>query len=104
MSRDCIVFYIQVWEVTGKRIAVCRNAAWRARFVPAGSQNTTGSMVVLAGVFMAMTFIVFVMYGALASLARDYVISRPVGLLWMRRIFAGTFCVLGLRLAFGDKH
>lgn len=77
--------------------------AFLPQFVPAGSQNTTGFMVMMAGVFMAMTFVVFVMYGALASLARDYVISRPTVLLWMRRLFAGTFGMLGLRLAFADR-
>lgn len=77
--------------------------AFLPQFVLADALNTTGSMVLLAGVFMAMTFIVFVMYGALASLARDYVISRPQVLLWMRRVFAGTFGILGLRLALSDR-
>lgn len=77
--------------------------AFLPQFVPAGAANTTGSLVLLASIFMAMTFIVFVLYGACAALTRDYVISRPSVLLWMRRTFAATFGVLGLRLALAER-
>lgn len=76
--------------------------AFLPQFVPAASLNATGSLIALASVFMLMTFVVFVIYGASASLTRDYVISRPAVLLWMRRLFAGTFGFLGLRLALSE--
>jgi len=65
----------------------------------APGSSTTLSLVVLAAIFMLMTLVVFVLYGAFASVARDYVVSKPVVLQWMRRGFAGVFAVLGLRLA-----
>lgn len=77
--------------------------AFLPQFVPS---NTSSSMSVLVGlglVFMAMTFIVFVVYGACAAFTRDYVISRPRVLLWFRRSFAGAFGLLGLKLALSDK-
>ena len=77
--------------------------AFLPQFVAPENQNPTGSLIILAVVFMLMTFVVFVIYGASASLARDYVISRPAVLTWMRRSFAAAFCFLGLKLAFSDR-
>lgn len=73
--------------------------AFLPQFVPSDNLNPTASLATLAAVFMLMTFAVFVVYGASASLTRDYVISRPAVLLWMRRIFASAFGFLGFRLA-----
>lgn len=77
--------------------------AFLPQFVPAHTEASTTALVVLAGVFMLMTFVVFVLYGASASLARDYVISRPRVLQMMRRVFAGTFGLLGCRLALSER-
>lgn len=77
--------------------------AFLPQFLPANAANPTPQLVTLALVFMVMTFVVFVGYGAGASLARDFVISRPRVLLWLRRSFAGAFGLLGLRLALADN-
>lgn len=77
--------------------------AFLPQFVPTSVANPTPLMLSLAAIFMGMTFIVFVGYGACASLARDFVLSRPNVLLWLRRGFAGTFGFLGLKLAFSDR-
>lgn len=77
--------------------------AFLPQFVSPTAANPTAMLVLLALVFMVMTFAVFVGYGACASLARDYVISRPNVMLWLRRSFAGAFGVLGIRLAFADR-
>lgn len=76
--------------------------AFLPQFVSAESPNATGDLIGLALVFMAMTFAVFVGYGAFAALARDYVLARPKVLSWIKRSFAGAFGALGLRLAFSD--
>lgn len=60
-------------------------------------------LVMLAATFMALTFLVFTGYGACAALARDYVITRPRVMEWMRRMFAGAFGILGLRLALAER-
>ncbi len=49
-----------------------------------------------------MTFAVFVIYGAFAAAARDYVIQRPRVMQWIKRGFAGAFGFLGARLALSD--
>jgi threonine/homoserine/homoserine lactone efflux protein len=60
-------------------------------------------MLVLSGVFMALTFVVFVGYGLLAASIRRHVVARPHVLTWMRRIFAGAFVALGARLALAER-
>lgn len=77
--------------------------AFLPQFVPASAANATSQMLWLAAVFMALTFIVFVGYGGFASAARRYVISRPKVMLWLKRGFAGTFGLLGLRLAMAER-
>lgn len=77
--------------------------AFLPQFVPARLENATPTLIFLASVFMALTFVVFIGYGSFASLAREYVISRPGVLIWLRRIFAGTFGFLAIRLALSDR-
>lgn len=77
--------------------------AFLPQFVPLGSANANLMLVLMAAIFMLLTFIVFVGYGACAALARDYIISRPRVMLWLKRSFAGTFGFLGLKLALSDK-
>ncbi len=77
--------------------------AFLPQFVPAQAIDPTPKLLLLALMFMALTFIVFVGYAVGASLARDYVISRPSVMVWLRRSFAGTFGLLGLKLALSDR-
>lgn len=77
--------------------------AFLPQFVTADAANPTPQLITLAAIFMALTFVVFIGYGACAALARDYVISRPVVMTWFRRSFAATFGFLGLRLALSER-
>src|SRR5258708_29347402 len=77
--------------------------AFLPQFVSAGEPHPLARMLALSGVFMLMTFVVFVGYGLFAASIRDHVISRPRVLRWMRRSFAGAFVALGARLAFADR-
>ena len=76
--------------------------AFLPQFVSSDTVNATASLIWLALVFMATTFAVFVVYGAFASYARDYVIRRPSVMQWIKRCFAGTFGFLGAKLAFSN--
>jgi threonine/homoserine/homoserine lactone efflux protein len=60
-------------------------------------------MLELSAAFMAMTFIVFVLYGLFAGLVRDRVVTRPAVMTWLRRAFAGGFALLGAKLAFAER-
>lgn len=76
--------------------------AFLPQFISPDAKNATASLVWLAIVFMIMTFLVFVIYGAFASYARDYIIQRPKVMTWIKRSFAGTFGFLGAKLAISD--
>ncbi|HEV3492005.1 MAG TPA: LysE family translocator [Reyranella sp.] len=77
--------------------------AFLPQFVSADEANPLLRMSELSGVFMALTFVVFVGYGLFAASIRNHVISRPRVLTWMRRTFAGAFAALGAKLAFADR-
>ena len=77
--------------------------AFLPQFVSAGEPDPLSRMLVLSGVFMLMTFVVFVGYGLFAASIRHHVISRPRVLTWMRRSFAAAFVALGARLALTDR-
>ncbi|WP_421701981.1 LysE family translocator [Aliiroseovarius sp.] len=74
--------------------------AFLPQFLSGSPATATAEMLSLGGVFMAMTFVVFVGYGTFAALARDRVLSSPRAMTWMRRSFAAAFAGLGLKLAF----
>ena len=68
-----------------------------------GESNALGRMLLLSGVFMLATFVVFVGYGLFAAAVRDQVVARPRIMDWLRRVFAGAFVALGARLAFTER-
>ncbi len=78
--------------------------AFLPQFVSADEVNPLSSMLELSGVFMLMTFVVFVGYGLFAASIRDHVITQPRVLTWMRRTFAGAFALLGAKLAFAESR
>ena len=77
--------------------------AFLPQFVTPASTVPALQMLVLSGVFMAMTFAVFVMYGLLANVFRRAVIESPRVQNWLRRSFAAAFAGLGLNLAFAQR-
>jgi threonine/homoserine/homoserine lactone efflux protein len=77
--------------------------AFLPQFIAADNQAPLTEMVLLSAIFMAMTFVVFALYGMFAALMRDQVISRPNVMAWMRRLFALAFVGLAARLALQPK-
>lgn len=73
--------------------------AFLPQFLPTGQPNGTLQIVSLSGVFMALTFVVFALYGVFAAPVRTQVISRPKVMLWLRRTFAASYGLLAGRLA-----
>ncbi|MDO6591316.1 LysE family translocator [Loktanella sp. D2R18] len=68
-------------------------------FLSGNAETVTTEMIMLGGVFMAITFVTFVFYGVFAALARDKVLQSAVTMRWLNRSFAALFAALGLRLA-----
>ncbi|MBF6029385.1 LysE family translocator [Pseudomonas sp. P115] len=77
--------------------------AFLPQFVTPGSTAPAVQMLMLSGVFMAMTFTVFVAYGLLANVFSRTVIESPRVQNWLRRSFAAAFAGLGLNLAFAQR-
>lgn len=77
--------------------------AFLPQFVRPDEPHLIAHMVLLSAIFMAMTLAVFVVYGLFAASVRDHVVSRPRVMTWMRRIFAGAFVALGVKLAFAER-
>ncbi|MGW4844840.1 LysE family translocator [Nocardia brasiliensis] len=73
--------------------------AFLPQFVPSGSPNALARMLELSAVFMLATFVVFAIYGVCAAALRNHVITRPVVVTWMRRVFGASFLALAGRLA-----
>ena len=77
--------------------------AFLPQFVEPGAASPLAQLFVLSGIFMAMTFVVFVIYGFLAHSFRKAVIESPRVQAWLRRGFAATFAGLGVNLAASDR-
>lgn len=77
--------------------------AFLPQFIAVDEPHPLTRMVELSGVFMAMTFAVFAVYGLFAASVRDRVITRPKVMAWLRRSFAAGFALLGVRLAFAER-
>lgn len=72
-------------------------------FVVTDSTSPTLQMVILSAIFMAMTFIIFVLYGISANGVRRYFASSPKFIVWLQRTFAATFAALGVKLAMTEQ-
>lgn len=77
--------------------------AFLPQFVSPTQAGALPKMLVLSGMFMALTFIVFVGYGVFAAAMRRHVISRPAVVTWMRRTFAAAFVAMGAKLALAER-
>jgi len=77
--------------------------AFLPQFVPTTQSAPVLNMVMLSTIFMALTAVIFAGYGLMAAFMRDHVISRPGVMMWFRRVFAGAFGVLGLKLALAER-
>ena len=77
--------------------------AFLPQFVATDATSPLLQLLLLSGVFMAMTFAVFVVYGLLAHAFRRAVIESPRVQGWLRRGFAAAFAGLGLNLALSQR-
>jgi threonine/homoserine/homoserine lactone efflux protein len=68
-------------------------------FISSKTASPISELLTLSLVFMAITLIVFVLYGVLASGFRRQVMRSPNVMLWLRRSFAVMFVALGISLA-----
>ena len=72
-------------------------------FVSPNTSSPMFEMFVLSVVFMAMTLIIFILYGVSANGVRRHVVNSPRLIVWLQRSFAATFAALGVKLAMTDQ-
>jgi threonine/homoserine/homoserine lactone efflux protein len=77
--------------------------AFLPQFVSPDSVNLTYEMLGLSAVFMGMTFVIFVLYGILASGVSAYFSRSPKAIKWMQRSFAVIFAALAVDLALSKR-
>ena len=72
-------------------------------FVSTDAVSPTGEMLGLSAVFMGMTFVVFALYGILASGVSTYLTNSPKAIKRMQQSFAVIFAVLAAELALSER-
>lgn len=68
-------------------------------FLTGNAGSAAAEMALLGGVFMALTFAIFVLYGVFAAAARERVLASQTAMIWLNRSFATVFAALAGRLA-----
>ena len=77
--------------------------AFLPQFITAGSSSPMLQMLVLSAIFMAMTFVVFVIYGYFANSVRGWIVNSPRLIRRVQQGCAGLFVALATRLALADR-
>jgi threonine/homoserine/homoserine lactone efflux protein len=77
--------------------------AFLPQFIQPSTTKPFFQLFLLSATFMAMTFIIFVVYGFLAHAFRKAVIESPRVQTWLRHGFAAAFASLGVELALTEK-
>lgn len=77
--------------------------AFLPQFIAADATNPVTDMLLLSAIFMLMTLVVFLFYGACAAFMRGYVLSREGVLKALRACFAIGFIGLGVKLALTQR-
>ncbi|MFI7864966.1 LysE family translocator [Ectopseudomonas khazarica] len=73
--------------------------AFLPQFLEPGQAHAMQHLLTLSGLFMAVTFAVFSVYGLFAAALRQHLLQRPAVLRTLRYLFAVAFAVLALHLA-----
>ena len=71
--------------------------------VPGAGTPPLLQMLLLSGIFMLMTLVIFMLYGLCAHSVRAYVGRSPKMLSGLQRSFAVVFAALGLKLAVSSR-
>ena len=77
--------------------------AFLPQFIASDDATPLIHMLGLSGVFMLLTFGVFVLYGVFAAYIRRHLLARPRVIGAMRGAFALAFVAIGARLALAER-
>ena len=77
--------------------------AFLPQFVPPQAATPLINLLVLSGIFMLMTLIVFIAYGLFANKVSRYIVNSTTTMKIVQRSFAAIFAVLAAKLALTDR-
>ncbi len=77
--------------------------AFLPQFIDAAAPDALGLMIEASIAFMALTFIVFAIYGLCAASLRRHVLDRPEITAWINRIFGLAFLTMATKLAMTQR-
>lgn len=77
--------------------------AFLPQFVSHHTSAPMLQMFILSVVFMAMTLVIFILYGLSANYVRKYIVNSPKITTWLQRSFAAIFAVLGAKLVMTEQ-
>lgn len=72
-------------------------------FVSPNISSPMFQMFILSAVFMAMTFIIFILYGLSANYVRKFIVNSEKVTTWLQKSFAIIFAALGAKLAMTEQ-
>jgi threonine/homoserine/homoserine lactone efflux protein len=73
------------------------------QFIDANANSTINQMLLLGGIFMGMTLMVFCLYGLLASHVRQYLVGSSNVAKYLQKCFAASFALLATKLALTER-
>lgn len=76
--------------------------AFLPQFLSQGPLDPTTSLIAHSGIFMLMTFVVFVIYGLLAASLRQLVEKSSNAMKWIQRSFSVALAIFSIRLILSD--
>jgi threonine/homoserine/homoserine lactone efflux protein len=77
--------------------------AFLPQFIDPNAPDAFMAMVLASLIFMAMTFVVFALYGLFAASIRLRVLARPAISLWLNRTFGIAFLAMATKLALARR-
>ncbi len=72
-------------------------------FISSDAVSPTKQMIGLSAIFMGMTFVIFALYGILASGISKYLVNSPRKIRQIQRSFAIIFAGLAMKLALSEQ-
>lgn len=77
--------------------------AFLPQFVDGSDPHAIRQFILCSGLFMAMTFIVFAIYGWMASRLRKHILSKPRMVKMLYKGFSAAFLLMSVRLALTQR-
>ncbi len=72
-------------------------------FVSPNVSSPVFQMLILSVAFMAMTLVIFIIYGISANYVRKYIVNSSRITTWLQKSFAAIFAALGAKLAVTEQ-